>query len=385
MKGRGIGYVYQPVYVDKKSGEKKVSAVWWIQYCWRGRRYRESTNSTRRSEAQALLKRRLGEIGQGKFVGASAEKVTFEDLAVLLLDDYKVNGRKSIERAEGSTKRLREFFGQSLALDISADRVNIYIRLRQEAGAENATIQKELAALKRMFTLAVQCGRLSIKPYLPTLKVSNVRQGFFEEPEFQTLMAKLPEHLKPVAHFAYLTGWRKSEIVNLLWCQVDFVAGIIRLEPGTTKNNEGREFPFAALPALADLLRRQREYTDAVQKAQDRIVPWTFHRNGEPVGDFKKAWQTACRAALIPGRLFHDFRRTAVRNLERASVPRSVAMKLTGHKTEAVYRRYAITSQSDLREGVAKLASMALSSSSAKVQPKSAASGNGDVIVSTCK
>ncbi|HYS18212.1 MAG TPA: tyrosine-type recombinase/integrase [Candidatus Binatia bacterium] len=86
------------------------------------------------------------------------------------------------------------------------------------------------------------------------------------------------------------------------------------------------------------------------------MVPSVFHRNGKPIKDYRSAWQNACEAAGLPGRIPHDFRRTAVRNLERAGVSRSVAMKLTGHKTEAVYRRYAIVSEQDLHEAAAKLA-----------------------------
>ncbi|PYU90803.1 MAG: site-specific integrase, partial [Acidobacteria bacterium] len=138
--------------------------------------------------------------------------------------------------------------------------------------------------------------------------------------------------------------------------QVDFNAGMVRLEPGTTKNDEGRTFPFSIFPALKALLERQRDRTDALQQATGQIIPWVFHRNGRPIKDYRKAWRKACDAAGIPGRIPHDFRRTAVRNLERAGVPRSVAMKLTGHLTESVYRRYAIASEGDLAEGVAKLA-----------------------------
>lgn len=97
----------------------------------------------------------------------------------------------------------------------------------------------------------------------------------------------------------------------------------------------------------------------AVQAKTDRIIPHVFHRDGAPIKCFRGSWVAACKAAGVPGRIFHDLRRTAVRNLERAGVPRSVAMKLTGHKTEAVYRRYAIVSDADLRAAADKLAAMA--------------------------
>src|SRR5262249_28210282 len=127
---------------------------------------------------------------------------------------------------------------------------------------------------------------------------------------------------------------------------------------GTTKNDEGRIFPFATFPQLADLLRGQRERTTAFERASGRIVPWVFHRGGKSVGSFRKAWVSACAAAGVPGRLFHDLRRTAVRNLERAGVPRSVAMALTGHRTESVFRRYAIVAEGDLAVGVGRLAGL---------------------------
>ena len=158
--------------------------------------------------------------------------------------------------------------------------------------------------------------------------------------------------------FLYYTGWRAGEALGLTWAGVDFAAGVVRLEPGVTKNREGREFPIAALPPLAELLKRQREHTDDVERRGQRIVPNVFHRNGKPIRSYAGAWDAACTKAGVDGRLVHDLRRTAVRNLERAGESRSVAMKLTGHKTEAVYRRYAITSTADLAEGVAKLATL---------------------------
>jgi len=173
-----------------------------------------------------------------------------------------------------------------------------------------------------------------------------------------TVLSHLHQDVAPIVEFLYLTGWRVGEALPLQWHQVDFKAGIVRLEPGTTKNDEGRVFPFAVLPDLEALLQRQRERTEALQVGTGRIIPHVFHRDGEPILDFRGAWERACTDAGFAGRLVHDFRRTAVRNLERAGVSRSVAMKLTGHKTESVYRRYAIVSEADLAEGVGKLAAL---------------------------
>src|SRR5262249_15908140 len=271
----------------------------------------------------------------------------------------KANGRKSLDRAKLSIAHLRDAFEFSRAIEITADRVSAYIQERQEQGAMAATIRNELAALKRMFTLAVQAGKVPHKPYVPSIEVRNTRTGFFEPDALERVLGLLREELRPIVEFGYLTGWRVGEILPLRWSQVDMEAGIVRLEPGTTKNDEGRVFPFRALPELEALLKRQKLRTEALERATNQIIPWLFHRRGgQPVLEFRQAWNTACTKAGVPGRLFHDLRRTAVRNLERATVPRSVAMKLTGHKTESIYRRYAIVSESDLTEGVRKLAAM---------------------------
>jgi integrase len=106
------------------------------------------------------------------------------------------------------------------------------------------------------------------------------------------------------------------------------------------------------------VLLDQRERTDAIQRETGRIIPLVFHRDGRPIKAFRRAWISACRKAGVPDRIPHDFRRTAVRNLERAGVSRSIAMKMVGHRTESIYRRYAIVSEGDLREAAQKLAAI---------------------------
>jgi len=380
MKTRGLGRVYQPTYTDKQTGARKTAGVWWIAYSHRGIKYRKSSRSTHRADAVRLLKKKFGEIGAGRFVGPSVDKTTFEDLARILLNDYRTNNRKSLRTAEGSLKALRQVFGTAFAWGITMDGLTAYVAARLEAGRQLATIQKELAALKRAFHLAEKAGKAVCPPF-PTLTISNTRAGFFEEPDHRAVVAHLPADLGAVAEFAYFTGWRKGEILGLAWRNVDFTHGSVRLEPGMTKNDKGRTFPFAKFPALADLLRRQREHTMAVEKATGRIIPWVFHRrSGSKVLDFRGAWERACEAAGVPGRLFHDYRRTAVRFLERAGVARSVATALTGHKTESVFRRYAITNEADFDEGITKLAALhraTVVSATRTVVPLRKAAGRG--------
>ena len=210
-----------------------------------------------------------------------------------------------------------------------------------------------METLRRAFNLGIQAGKLISKPYVPRLKENNVRTGFFELEQFQVLRRHLPDYLRPLATFAYITGWRSGEIRSLQWWHVDFSEGQVVLEPGTTKNEEGRVFPFTQ--QLRALLEEQRESTQALQREQGRVIPWVFHRDGKKIGDYRKAWGNACRKAGIPGKIFHDFRRTAVRNLVRAGVPERVAMQMTGHKTRSVFDRYNIVSEGDLVETARRL------------------------------
>jgi integrase len=229
-------------------------------------------------------------------------------------------------------------------------------------------IKRELAALKRMFSLAIQARKLVTRPYTPMLRENNGRAGFFDREQFEAVRQHLRAALQPLVTVAYHTGWRiKSELLPLEWRQVDLKAGTIRLEPGTTKNRDGRLFVFASLPELCDTFKALAERQDTLRQ-KGMISPRVFVRivrskkheteRVVPVHSFRRAWSTACNAAGCPGRIPHDFRRTAVRNLERAGVARSTAMKMVGHKTESIYRRYAIVSETDLQEASAKLAEL---------------------------
>ena len=318
--------------------------VWWVKYYRNGKPYRESSKSTKKMVAKKILDRREGRIAQGRLPGVHFEKTTFDQLSEDFLRDYRINRKKSIKRAERSVEKLKEFFENYRAVDITTVSINEFVELRLNEGAANATINRELAALKRLLNLGKNQTPPLVEhvPYIPMLKENNTRKGFFEHGEYQALSKALPEHLKDFVTFAYKTGWRISEISNLTWNQVDRKQGIIRLEVGETKNDEAR---------TVYLDSELKEIIASKWANRQNLLPYVFlNKDGNNrIKRFDKTWKMACKEAKIGLKHFHDFRRTAVRNMVRAGIPERVAMMISGHKTRSVFDRYNIVNDTDLR------------------------------------
>ena len=320
--------------------------IFWISYCYRGREHRESSRSTREVDAGRLLKKRLGEIGRGRLVGPIEERITFEDLATDFLRDRGIKGERSLRQAKARVAHLRRFFGFDRAVDITTARIRVYVEARLEEAATPATINRDLAALSRIFSLAIQAGRLGTRPHIPRLSEAPPRQGFMEFSEYLAIRQHLPADYQDVLEFGYHSGWRRGEILRLEWRDIDRGAGEIRLRPELSKNKDGRVL------VLSDLLR------PLIERRWERRAlgcPLVFTVNGRPVGDWRKTWKRACKVAGLPGKLFHDLRRTVVRNLVRAGVPERVAMSITGHRTRSVFDRYNIVSDADLKQAATRL------------------------------
>jgi integrase len=334
---------------------RKRGGVYWIRYYRNGQRLEESAGSGKYDDARNLLRDREGDISKGVPISATSTRLTFDTAAADVVTDYTVNQKRSTAEVERRIKlHLTPYFkGRKLSSITSSD-LRAFTAQRLEAKASAAEINRELAIVRRAFRLAAADDKYHGRiPKFPMLQERNTRTGFFDDAMFAAVRDKLPAAVQPVVSFAYITGWRiQSEILPLEWRHVDRQAGEVRLEPGTTKNQAGRVFPFTdSLRTLVEALWAEHE---AMKKA-GTICRSVFHRNGKPIKGLRGAWATACTDAGFPGRIPHDLRRSAVRNMERAGLSRSVAMQLTGHKTEAVYRRYAITSEADLREGVERL------------------------------
>src|SRR5262245_9308200 len=215
--------------------------------------------------------------------------------------------------------------------------------------------------LGRMLKLAYENNKLTRLPVIRKLREAAPRPGFFELDQFEAVRRHLAPDLQAVVTIDHVFGWRtQSEVLTINRRQLDLSDGeygSIRLDPGTTKNDEGR---LAYLtPELKSMLVAQVERVKTLERKLGRIVPWLFpHLSGRLVGtrrvDFRKAWVTACNRAGVPGALRHDLRRTAVRDMVNDGVPERVAMQVTGHKTRSVFDRYHIVSRADLQDVVKK-------------------------------
>ena len=376
----------QPRRAKARAGQliSKGERVWLVRiYVGRDprtgkRKYEAHTIHGAKKDAQTYLNGKLRERDLGVY--ASVQRTTMGALFDDLLSDYKING-KSYDWAELVVRvHLRPFFGGLKASLIGTDAVRRYIGARQQpekrvytdAGgakkterefgpASNATINRELALLRRAFNLGKSATppKVGAVPFIPMLAENNVRKDFFEHEAFLAVRRALPEEIRPVITFAYYTGCRKGEILALRWSQVDLAER--RGTPRTWRDKERRspDDPLGCGP-----LRSAQAAAGSEGSVLPR-VPVGVPRAGKPILNFRSGWDSACKAAGLvskgddgkdkPTRLFHDLRRTGVRNLIRAGVPERVAMMISGHKTRAVFDRYNIVSEGDLKDAARRL------------------------------
>ncbi len=334
--------------------------VWWCKYYVGGRPVRVSTEATKEKEAREFLKLREGSGAAGEPVLPRSGKVRYEEARDDLKRHYETTGSRGLDEAGWRLAHLDTFFSGRRLANISGAVISEYIARRQHEEASNGTINRELGVLVKMLRLAYDYGKLLRLPVVHKPKESAPREGFFESEQFDAVRRQLPEDLQLAATIAYTFGWRmQSEVLTLERRQVDLDAGTLRLDPGTTKNDEGR---VVYMPSdLKRLVAVQIERVRTLERSLGRVIPFLFpHLSGRFKGarqlDFRKTWATACDEAGLAGMLRHDFRRTAVRNMVNAGVPERVAMKVTGHKTGAVFDRYHIVSPADLQDVARRLA-----------------------------
>lgn len=335
--------------------EKKGSRFLYISYRdMNGKLRQESTKSESLMVAENLLRDRLVKVEQGLPV-AEMKKLKYEDIRKTLILDYRTRGVKMLEEDKDGNpyvwgfEHLDPFFKNRPVRTITTDLLYEFIERRQNDGAKNATINRNLSLLRRMISLARREGKLVQAPYFPMLKEDNVRKGFLTPSQFIKLRQAMPEHLRPLVTFLYFTGCRIGAALAITWSQIESEKGRfqLRIEGNQTKNEEPILLPLPLeLNEILKKLPRKGKLFDA------RNLRKSFQAACVKVG---LGVETGPEVWQYKGLLLHDFRRSGVRNLIRSGVPRRIAMKISGHVTESTFERYNIVDSTDLHEAMAKI------------------------------
>ena len=333
MKGNGRVY---------KRGQ-----LWWIAYYEDGREQRESSGSRERKEAVKLLRQRLGEVALGVTHTAApkrkrARSVMMQDLFDLLEQNHRLNNRTS--KITGTClKRLRRRFAGYTVQACTSLAITNYMAAMQRAGRKAETINREIAVLRTALRLGYRHDLVSRVPAIKLLPQLAVRNEFFSRDEINALMPRMPEYLRDVVLFGFLTGWRKGEITGLRWSNVNRAEAVIRLNPEQNKSRDVRVLTLHG--ELAALIERRWQ----ARKVGRTLVPHVFHCAGRQLGVFRDAWLTGCRNAGLGHRWFHSLRRSAARNMSLQGIPEKVIMSIMGHKTRGMFDRYNIVTEADQR------------------------------------
>jgi integrase len=345
-----VGYLFKP-RKKRADGTYWESRTWWCGYRIPGKTVYRNTNLEIKSKAKRQLS--VWE-GNRKLGNPQTDRTTIDELCVDYLTDYRVNHRRTVDQAGTYVERIKEQFSGRRAATMTAADVKDWCLELEQNGLGTATINRHLSALIRMFNLGAESGKVAQVPVIKKRREANVRKGFMGDVEHLAILAQVPFWCQVVCETAFTYGWRRGEIQGLQRNQLDFPARTIRLDPGETKNEEGRV--VALTESLYEKYLALEMETRALEATTGLKISAVFHRrNGKPIKDFRSLWNEACKRAGVAGRLFHDYRRTAVRNMERARVPRSTAMKISGHKTESIYKRYAIVDQEMMAEATARI------------------------------
>jgi integrase len=326
--------------------------IWWIKFYKNGQAVRESSHSADEAAARRLLKIRLGQVANSEYRGPVANQVQVSALLNLVIADYEISKKRSIRDLKFRIeKNIRTKLGTIRAAVFGSAHADKYIQARREEKAADATINRELAIVRRAFSLGMRADPplVARKPWIRRLDEDNAREGFLEDEQYRAILRELPQHLQALLVVGYHIGVRLGTLRKLEWDQVDLQAGEIRLFKKQVKQKKSHTVPiYGDMRAWLDM-----QLTDHALNWPD--CPYVFHWLKKPLGAHLKGWREACERAELPTLHFHDLRRSAVRNMERAGIPRNIAMSITGHKTESVYRRYDIVSTRDLKQAANRM------------------------------
>ncbi len=318
------------------------SPYWQISY-WDGKRQvRKSSFTTDRGHAVQILQSKLNEL-----IAKNADETSIAGLLQLVIQDQQRHDRSAVHQTERRIEKLLSpVFGHIRSGDFTTTMLNEYIRRRKYLGRENSTINRELALLRRAFRLGHEHDPQLVRriPVIKPLREDNVREGFLDADKYQLILDALSEDIKPIFVVAYHLGMRTGELLALKRSWVDLSEGLIFVNGRVTKNNSAKTVP------IYGEMKPWLEKTLADGEQNSPRCPWLFSNDGKPVKSFKSDWTQARESAGVPELLFHDLRRTAVRNMIRAGVSEKVAMKISGHKTPSMLWRYNITDTRDIKD-----------------------------------
>lgn len=306
-----------------------------------------TTNRALAKQQEAIIKTDLmkGIVKSDQVQGS----MTFKALTEAYLADPKIQRQVIYERKKAwIAERFLPSIGERMPLEaITPEQVETYLEGRRAQDAAVATVNRELAGLKHLFSWAMKRRYLDRNPmqHIQQEKEDNVRDQILDPTQFESLQAHSPVYLRPINLVAYQTGMRRGEILGLTWDKVDLKAGFVRLKADDTKTRESRIIPLS--PELVALFKD-------LQKTRALYVPQVFLRDGQPMLSMKGAFRAACKAAEITDFVFHDLRHTAITNMRRAGVDPLTIMQISGHKTMVCFSRYNSFRESDLRAAVEK-------------------------------
>lgn len=324
---------------------RKLGSHWYMRYCVHGKRLEEKLSAKTKDEAQAMLRDRLNKVDKGEF-RAESLTVLVRDLYSLIQDDYALHEQHTADLPK-RWKHLEPIFGHLKARDVDFAAIQAYAAQRKAEGAAAATVQREISCLRRMYRLGLKAKKLTMVPLFPQVEVDglNARKGFFEDGDFRKVSAALQDHLRVLATVAYWTGARKGELLKLEWRHINLTTGKVELDATMVKNKRARSFFLP--PEALEAVKLWRIVTETYQREHACTINSVFHFKGKPIKDFRSAWDHAFVVAGVERKLFHDLRRTSVRNYVRAGVPTSVCRSISGHRTNKVFDRYNLTTEED--------------------------------------
>lgn len=325
----------------------------------RVRRKIHGTKATALRVLHSLEERALAK----QFGWPTQSDVTVKDLADMVVQDYIDNSRKSLKSAKELRKIWVDELGGKLAEDVSSDLLKDLSRGWMSKGMSSGRVNRRMSFILRGYSLALAANppKITKKPTFRKLTEAAPRSGFFEWEDFERVRGVLPLHARIPVSIEYWTAMRSSEVLGLQWTQVRFEhrRRTVLIQLSDSKAAEPR------LVAMGGDLYEVLSDWHQLSREQYPECPWICHYEGKRLGSIKTTWKTSCVAAGLgawtkegrfPGNRGyrgptpHDFRRTGVRNLVRSGVPEKLAMKISGHKTRAVFDRYNIVNEEDLIE-----------------------------------